>query len=58
MIKIKDKEMRKLIESWEGHIRNDTPCEECKDPRVKCPINKFFKDAKKLIPKPSKENVK
>ena len=49
MIKIKNRDMLKLIGYWEGHIINEINCKECKDKDVKCPINNFFMKAKKEL---------
>jgi len=48
-IEIPKKELKFVIESWEGHIINDTNCSECKVKSVKCPVNNFFKKLKRQL---------
>lgn len=45
----KDLKIEKVIESWEGHIKNNTNCEDCKDEGVMCPVNTFFVKLKKHL---------
>jgi len=47
-IVVKEEEIKDLVEAWEGHIERDTHCSECKDKKIRCPINNFFMKLKKF----------
>ena len=47
IINKKKEKWLELIVAWKRHIDNNICCGECKDKRVKCPINLFFKEVEK-----------
>ena len=57
-MKINKKELEFVIESWEGHIRNNTNCGDCKSMSTKCPVNKFFKKLKRELKQYKKVTTK
>lgn len=40
---------KKLVEAWEGHIKNDTSCDSCTSKTAKCPIHKYFMELKRKV---------
>jgi len=48
-IELNKHEIEFAIESWEGHIKNNTSCGDCKIMAQKCPVNNFFKKIKKQL---------